>query len=61
METARLKKFAQQARRDLIEQVSARLRQVLAEDSLAGREQPNAVRKLQKEIQAHGEQEVVER
>lgn len=61
MDTGNLKKFAQKARRELIEQVSARLSQVLAEDSLARREQPSAVKKLQKQIQEHGEQEVIER
>ena len=61
METGKLKKFAQKARRELIEQVSARLGQVLADDSLARREQPEAVRKLTKEIEEHGEQEVIER
>ena len=61
METGKLKKFAQKARRELIEQVSARLGQVLADDSLARREQPEAVRKLTKETEAHGEQEVIER
>ena len=61
METGKLKKFAQKARPELIEQVSARLGQVLADDSLARREQPEAVRKLAKEIEEHGEQEVIER
>jgi len=61
VETGKLKKFAQRARRELIEQVSARLGQVLAENSLARREQPEAVRRLQKEIDAHGEAEVIER
>ncbi|TQE92654.1 MAG: BREX-1 system adenine-specific DNA-methyltransferase PglX, partial [Spiribacter salinus] len=61
MATGKLKKFAQQARRELIEQVSARLVQVLADDSLARRQQPDSVRRLQAEISAHGEQEVIER
>ena len=61
VETGNLKKFAQKARGELIEQVSARLGQVLADDSLARREQPEAVRKLKKEIEARGEQEVIDR
>lgn len=43
METAKLKKFAQFARRSLIEQVSAKLKLVLAENSAARREQPKAI------------------
>jgi len=42
METAKLKKFAQFARRSLIEQVSAKLDLVLADGSAARREQPKA-------------------
>ena len=38
METAKLKKFAQFARRALMEQISARMKSVLAEGSLARRE-----------------------
>jgi len=40
--SAKLKKFAQFARRSLIEQVSAKLNLVLAEGSVVRREQPKA-------------------
>ena len=50
METAKLKKFAQFARRSLIEQVSAKLKLVLAENSAARREKPAAVAEIEKQI-----------
>ena len=50
METAKLKKFAQFARRSLIEQVSAKLKLVLAENSAARRESAEAVKKLEEAI-----------
>ena len=50
METAKLKKFAQFARRSLIEQVSAKLKLVLAENSAARRESAQAVKKLEEAI-----------
>jgi hypothetical protein len=50
METAKLKKFAQFARRSLIDQVSAKLKLVLAEGSAARREHPRAVAKIEKEV-----------
>ena len=50
METAKLRKFAQFARRSLIEQVGAKLKLVLAEESPARREAPSAVADIEKEI-----------
>ncbi|WP_293885285.1 BREX-1 system adenine-specific DNA-methyltransferase PglX [Thiolapillus sp.] len=50
METSKLKKFAQHARRNLIEQVSNKLKLVLAEDSAARRENPKAVAEIEKRI-----------
>ena len=47
METAKLRKFAQFARRSLIEQVGAKLKLVLAEESPARRESPLAIKKLE--------------
>ena len=47
METSKLKKFAQFARRSLIEQVSNKIELVLAEDSAARREGEEAVKKLE--------------
>ena len=61
METAKLKKFAQFARRSLIEQVSAKLNLVLADGSAARREQPKAISELEKQLQEHEREQVVER
>lgn len=61
METAKLKKFAQFARRSLIEQISTKLKQVLAENSAARRESAEAIKKLEEAIRDHGEEQVIER
>lgn len=61
METAKLRKFAQFARRSLIEQVGAKLKLVLAEESPARRESPSAIKKLGEAIAEQGKEQVVER
>jgi len=61
METAALKKFGQQARRTLMEQVQARLAGVLAGDSAARRENALAVKKLEDAVAERGQEQVVER
>ncbi|MEK8088748.1 BREX-1 system adenine-specific DNA-methyltransferase PglX [Thermithiobacillus plumbiphilus] len=61
METSKLKKFAQFARRSLLEQVSTKLKLVLSENSLARRERPDAVWKLEEGIKEHGKDQVIER
>jgi len=61
METAKLKKFAQFARRSLLEQVSAKLKLVLAENSAARRERAEAVKKLEEAIKSHSKEQVIER
>ena len=61
METAKLKKFAQFARRNLLEQVSAKLKLVLAENSAARRESTEAIKKLEAAIKGHGKEQVIER
>jgi type II restriction/modification system DNA methylase subunit YeeA len=61
METAKLKRFAQYARRSLIEQVSAKLKLVLAEDSAAQRENVQAIKKLESAIHDDGKDQVIER
>lgn len=61
MDTAALKKFAQSARRSLVEQVATKMRVVLAKDSLARREHSAAVSKLEALIQEHDEDYVVEK
>ena len=60
MDTSNLKKFAQYARRSLIEQVSAKLALVLAPDSLARRESVEAVSRLEEQIAAKDKAQVVE-
>lgn len=61
METAKLKKFAQFARRSLIEQVLAKFNFVLAENSTARRERVESVKKLEDAIKNHGKEQVIER
>lgn len=61
METTKLKRFAQYARRSLLEQVTAKLKLVLSEDSAARRESPDAVRKLEEAIQKDTKDQVIER
>lgn len=61
MDTTALKKFAQSARRSLMEQVATQMRVVLAKDSLARREHSAAVSKLEALIQEHDEGYVVEK
>lgn len=61
MDTSALKKFAQAARRTLMEQVAARLTGVLMSDSLARRESPMVVGELEKAIDQRGREQIVER
>ena len=61
METAKLKKFAQFARRSLIDQVSTKLKLVLAVDSAAWRESAEAVKKLEEQIKANDKEQVIEK
>jgi len=61
METAKLKKFAQFARRSLREQVSAKLKLALREDSAARRESAAAVKKLEEIVKSQGKEQVIER
>ena len=56
METAKLKKFAQYARRSLIEQVGSKLAQVIKEESAERRELPNVVAKLENELKQKGKE-----
>ena len=60
METTKLKDFAQYARRYLIEQVSAKLKLVLAKDSAARRENKRAVTELEKQIHDSSQLQVIE-
>ena len=63
METSKLKRFAQYARRSLMEQVSSKLKLVLSQDSSARRENKKAVEELEKEIvgSEEGKARVVEK
>jgi Eco57I restriction-modification methylase len=61
MDTSKLKKFAQFARRTLGEQVSAKLELVLSDGSAARRESASAVTKLEQAIKEHGKEWVAER
>ncbi|GAB56449.1 hypothetical protein GPUN_2334 [Glaciecola punicea ACAM 611] len=53
MDTSKLKKFAQFARRSLIEQVQSKLKLVLAADSAARREHPKAIKELEQKLNQH--------
>ncbi|CZP75887.1 BREX-1 system adenine-specific DNA-methyltransferase PglX [Legionella pneumophila serogroup 1] len=61
METAKLKKFAQLARRNLREQVSAKLKYVLTENSAARRESAEAIKRLEEAIERYSKDQVIER
>lgn len=61
MDTSKLKKFAQFARRTLMGQVSAKLDSVFAEGAAARREHPEAMKKLEAAIVRDGKGQVIER
>lgn len=65
MDTSKLKKFAQFARRNLIEQVQSKLKLVLADESAARREHPKAVKDLEQKLNQYsnkkeGEKQLIE-
>ncbi len=61
METTKLKRFAQHARTILIDTVKTKLDFVLADDSSAKREHPQAVEKLVIEIKKTSQEQVIEK
>ena len=61
MNTNLLKKFAQDARRKLIDQISSKLEFVLSTDSAELREKSSQIRKLREEINATSKEQVVEK
>lgn len=61
METTKLRRFAQYARRTLMELVTARLQLVLQAGSAARRENTEAIKRLEQAIKSHGEAQVIER
>lgn len=60
VDTSKLKKFASFARTSLIEQVGTRLKTVLADQSLARRENAAAVTELERKIKELGKDRVIE-
>jgi len=61
VETSKLRRFSQFARRSLREQVSAKLQLVLAAGSPARRESPEAVAEIEKQIKHSSKADLVER
>lgn len=61
METSKLKKFAQHARRLLLEQVAAKLVLVMDASSAARRENPQAVAQLEKQIVASSREQLIDK
>jgi hypothetical protein len=61
MDTSALKKFAQEARRQLIGQVTARMDQILSMDSAEIREKEKAVNKLNEQISSTSKEAVIDR
>ncbi|MBV7547563.1 BREX-1 system adenine-specific DNA-methyltransferase PglX [Pseudomonas sp. PDM26] len=61
METSKLKKFAQQARRLMLEQVGAKLALVLDASSAARRENPQAVSQLERQIANSGREMLIDK
>ena len=60
MDTNRLKRFAQEARKSLLDFVKTRLPLVLAENSAARRERPQAVAELEKARKAKGDEALID-
>ena len=61
MNTSGLKKFAQEARRKLLEQVGAKLEYVLNTDTPELREKTNQVQKLKETIQSSSKEQVIDK
>lgn len=61
METTKLRRFAQYARRTLLELVETRLQLVLQSDSAARREAPAAVKQLETQIRDSSREQVIDR
>ena len=61
MDTSKLKSFAQQARRDLLDQVEARLEQALRTDSAEFRQKQAAIEALQEQLKECPKKEIIDR
>jgi type II restriction/modification system DNA methylase subunit YeeA len=60
METVKLKKFAQFARRNLMKQVSVKLKLVIADNTPVRRENTKAIQQLEKAVYRFGKEQVIE-
>ena len=60
MDTNRLKRFAQYARRELLQTVTTKLEMVLDKESAARREKPRAIEDLEKAIKELGKERVID-
>jgi type II restriction/modification system DNA methylase subunit YeeA len=60
MDTSKLKKFAQAARQELLEQVGSKLAFVLKPESPSRREYPTVVNELEKAMSAHGKAALID-
>lgn len=60
MDTNALKRFAQEARQNLKKVITSKLKFVLADDSLARRENQRAVLELEKRLRQQGEEQIIE-
>jgi type II restriction/modification system DNA methylase subunit YeeA len=61
MDTSKLKRFAQHARRLLRDQVKAKMSLVLAADSAARRENPAAVKELEEQVRQTSQEQVLDK
>lgn len=61
MNTNALKKFAQAARKKLLNQVGSKLEQVLSTDSIELREKTQQIKRLQEEINRTGKEQVIDK
>lgn len=61
MDTGALKKYAQAARRQLLEQVAAQMEQVLQTDSVEIREKEKAVKELREQIGESSKEAVIDK
>jgi hypothetical protein len=61
MNTTQLKRFAQEARRKLLEQVAAKLDFVKSSDTSELRGKTDTLNKLKREIRKHGEEAVIDK
>ncbi len=61
LDSSRLKKFAQAARRMLLDQIGIKLEQILKEGSVLSRSKPKAVSELKEALKKEPRKELIER